>query len=347
MASFRCVVITCAHHFIFTILLQRLNAFSEFRHQHPDVFIDVSRGSTTIRLDGLADDVSEAKDALLAMGVKQESRSLTSIEASVVVGKKGVNINKLVDEHKVTIEVDHSGEEYTVSVIGPNSNVEKAMSAIDELLEANKDVTESVPINGIVRSVLLNNGGGGIKKLQKQVNEKIDEGDGTVFLSIDKNTKADDSMLLVKARRPALLVALEVVYEEVKEIMDAVVTIHIDSFIAPRLIGKGGANIKKLKNQGDGVIIEVDQAGKIQLYGSNEDVEAVKQTIQTVVDENQLERIDCDPSSIKLVYRALIREKHKEINETVPGCDLDDEKSQIVLRGSAEQVSAAASCTVA
>jgi hypothetical protein len=47
------------------------------------------------------------------------------------------------------------------------------------------------------------------------------------------------------------------------------------------------------------------------------------------------------------VYRTLIREKHKEINETIPGCDLDEEKSQIVLRGSAEQVSAAVSCPVA
>lgn len=304
------------------------------------MFVDVSRNTTTVRLEGLAEDVCEAKDALFAMDVKQESRSLTSVEASVVVGKKGVNINKLVDEHKVAIDVGNSGEDFTVSVVGASSNVDTAMSSIDELLELNKDVTELVPIDGIVRSVLLNNGGAGIKKLQKDINEKVNENDGSVFLSVDKSAQKDDSSLLIKARRPALVVASESVNEAVKEIKNSVVTIQIDPYIAPRLIGKGGANIKKMKTQGDGVIIDIDMQGKVELYGSKEDVEVVTQSIQTVINENQVERLDFDPSSISsLMYRALIREKHKEINSIIPGCDLDEETSQVVLRGSVEQVS--------
>lgn len=133
--------------------------------------------------------------------------------------------------------------------------------------------------------------------------------------------------------------ALEALDVAINEIKDSVVTIQIDPFIAPRLIGKGGANIKKMKNQGDGVIIDIDKAGKVELYGSKEDMAVVTQTIQIAIDENHLTRIDCDPKSIKPMFRALIREKNKEINATVSGCDLDEETSQIVLRGSLEQVS--------
>ena len=52
---------------------------------------------------------------------------------------------------------------------------------MEELLELNKDVTESVPEPGMARSILLNKGGAGIKKLQKDVNEKTKESDGAVF----------------------------------------------------------------------------------------------------------------------------------------------------------------------
>lgn len=321
-----------------TTVRQRLNAFSEFRDQHPAVFIDVSRNSTTIRLEGLAEDVAEAKDVLFALDVKQESRALTSIEASVVVGKRGVNINKLVDDHKVAIDVESADDSYTVSVIGPSAMVDAAMASINELLELNKDVTELVAIDSIVRTVLLNNGGVGIKKLQKDINAKLDANDGSIFISVDK-TGQGDSSLLIKGRRTALVVALEALDVAINEIKDSVVTIQIDPFIAPRLIGKGGANIKKMKNQGDGVIIDIDKAGKVELYGSKEDMAVVTQTIQIAIDENHLTRIDCDPKSIKPMFRALIREKNKEINATVSGCDLDEETSQIVLRGSLEQVS--------
>lgn len=290
-------------------------------------------------MEGLAEDVAQAKEALFAMSIKQESRALTSIEASVVVGKKGVNINKLVDDHMVAIDVENNDDSYTVSVIGKSDNVDAAMASIDELLELNKDVTETVPIEGIVRSILLNNGGEVIKKIQKDVNAKVDEKDGSVFLTVEKTVRSsDDSALLVKARRSALVVALEAVFEAIKEIQDSIVTMQIDPYIAPRLIGKGGANIKKMRTHGDGVLIEIDQSGKVELHGSKEDVASVVQTIQTATDENQVKRIDCDPTSIRLVYRALIREKHQEINSTLSGCDLDEETLQIVLRGTLEQM---------
>ncbi len=264
------------------------------------------------------------------MSIKQESRALTSIEASVVVGKKGVNINKLVDDHMVAIDVENNDDSYTVSVIGKSDNVDAAMASIDELLELNKDVTETVPIEGIVRSILLNNGGEVIKKIQKDVNAKVDEKDGSVFLTVEKTVRSsDDSALLVKARRSALVVALEAVFEAIKEIQDSIVTMQIDPYIAPRLIGKGGANIKKMRTHGDGVLIEIDQSGKVELHGSKEDVASVVQTIQTATDENQVKRIDCDPTSIRLVYRALIREKHQEINSTLSGCDLDEPCSRV------------------
>jgi hypothetical protein len=304
------------------------------------VFVDVVRNSTTIHLEGLPEDVSAAKDALLSFDVKQECRSLTSIEAGVIVGKKGININKIIDEHKVTIDVAKSGEEYNVSVAGPASNVDLAMESIGELLDLNKDVTERVHIDPLVKIVFLNNGGAQIKQLQKDINATTKENGGSVFLSIDKDAALKDSSLHVKARRTALVIALEMLDEAIKDIMASVVTIQVDPYVVPRIIGKGGAHIKEMKKQGKGVTIEVDKAGKMQLYGSdNADVEVVVQTIQKVVAENQVERLDFDPSAINLTFRALVRAKSKEINSIVSGMDLDEDTSQIVLRGSVENVS--------
>ena len=334
--AFSCIIITFTHKVPFK---QRVHAFVEFREQHPAVFIDVSRNSTTVHLEGLAEDVFAAKDALFSMNVKQESRSLTSIEAGVVVGKKGVNINQLVDENKVSIDVDSVGEDFKVRVTGPSENVDAAMASIEELLDLNKEVEESVPINAIARSILLNAGGARIKELQKDVNEKTKEVDGIVFLSIEKNARLEDSALIVKGRRTTVASALDVVSKGVKDMMDSVVTIQVGPYVAPRLIGKGGANIKKMKSQGNGVVIEVGTTGKVELYGSDEDVKAVAQSIQTVVDENHEERLDFDPSCIKPMFRALVRDKSKEINAIVSGMDLDEEDSQIVLRGTVENVS--------
>jgi biopolymer transport protein ExbD len=218
--------------------------------------------------------------------------------------------------------------------------VDVAMESIGKLLDLNKEVTEQVHIDPIVKNVFLNNGGVRIKQLQKDINAKTKENLGSVFLSFDKDAALEDSSILVKARRSALEIALEMLDEAIKDIMASVVTIQVDLFIVPRIIGKGGAHIKEMKKQGKGVSIEVDNAGKMQLYGSDHaDVEAVLHTIQKMVEENQVERLDFDLSTIKLTFRALVRAKSKEINSLVSGMDLDEETSQIVLRGSAKKVS--------
>jgi biopolymer transport protein ExbD len=217
------------------------------------------------------------------------------------------------------------------------------MESIGKLLDLNKEVTEQVHIDPIVKNVFLNNGGVRIKQLQKDINAKTKENLGSVFLSFDKDAALEDSSILVKARRSALEIALEMLDEAIKDIMASVVTIQVDLFIVPRIIGKGGAHIKEMKKQGKGVTIEVDKAGKVQLYGSdNADVKAVLRTIQKIGDENQVERLDFpdfDPCAINFVFRALVRAKSKEINSILSAMDLDVETSQIVLRGSAENVS--------
>jgi biopolymer transport protein ExbD len=283
--------------------------------------------------------VDAVEDALVNFDIQQESRSLTSIEAGVIVGRKGVNINQLIDEHMVAIDVTKSGEDYTVTVVGPSSNVEAAVESIVKLLDLNKDVTERIAIDPLVKSVFLKDSGAHIKQLQKDINAKTKEHGGSVLINIDKDAAMQDCNLSVKARRPALVVALEMMDEEIEKIMKSVVTVQVDPHVVPRIIGKSGANIKEMRKQGKGVIIEVDKAGKMQLLGESEDVEAVVQSVDKVVQNNQVERFDCDTSSIHLTFRALVRAKSKEINALVSGMDLDEERSEIVLRGSIENVS--------
>jgi biopolymer transport protein ExbD len=283
--------------------------------------------------------VDSVQNALVNFDIQQESRSLTFIEAGVIVGRKGGNINQLIDEHKVAIDVTKSGEDYSVTVTGPSSNVEAAVESIRDLLDLNKDVTERITIDPLVRNVFLKDSGAHIKQLQKDINAQTKENGGYVFINIDKDAAVQDSNLSIKARRPALAIALKMMDEDIDKIMNSVVTVQVDPEVVPRIIGKSGANIKEMRKQGKGVIIEVDKTGKMQLLGESEDVEAVVQSVDNVVQTNQVERFDCDASSINLTFRALVRAKSKEINALVSGMDLDEENSQIVLRGSVENVS--------
>lgn len=64
-------------------------AFADPHQKYPDVYFDVIRIKSII-LEGLAEDVSAAKDVLLSFDIKQQCLSLTFVETGIVVGNKGI-----------------------------------------------------------------------------------------------------------------------------------------------------------------------------------------------------------------------------------------------------------------
>jgi polyribonucleotide nucleotidyltransferase len=318
--------------------LQRVHALQSFRDRHPDVQVDASRDKGAVSLRGLPEALARAKNDLLSIQLESETRVLIGRQASaILVGKSGSTINRLVEEHQVTIDVSETGDDvFTATVIG--NPVAAAMTEIDAILESNKAISTSITVDSIVRNTLLADAGAPIKALQKSVNEAIKDIGSGIQLSFAKEGK--DHVLVVKGRRAAVLIAKELVVETIAKIQASLVIMTVDPFIIPKIIGKGGETINKLKN-GKVVNIEVDKvSGRILIQSEDEaEVKRVEEAVNDIVAKNQINRITLSASSAKPMFRELVRsEKRDEINQLV-WMGLDDDASAIILRGTRENVS--------
>lgn len=312
---------------------------AEIRKAHPNVQVDAIRDKKIVALRGLPEHVSRARQDLMNLHLTKKSRTVSGKESAIVVGKGGSSINKLVESHEVSIDVDACGDDmFTVAVVGPAERVESALEEIDEILRANKDVVFDLNVDQVVRNTMLSDSGAPIKKLQKDVNEQV-TGKGLIMLSFNKDASGDQATLLIKGRLAAVTEAKDLVEAAVQKVKDSLITINVDSFVVPKLIGKGGETIKKIRG-GNNVTVEVDKAAGRVVIHSPDDAEAqrVAAEINALLEENQLRRIDYDPALVRKIFMDL-RFKHKtEIAELV-WMGLDDDASQIVLRGTAENVS--------
>jgi hypothetical protein len=310
---------------------------ADFKMMHPFVQIEASREKGLITLRGPPEDVKRCQHDLMTFVLQKETRILVGRESSFIVGKGGATINRLVESHKVIIDVTETGEDvFTCTVAGPS--VDSAVAEIDSILNANKEVTECIHVDAIMRNTLLTDSGAPIKLLQKNVNDAVKEfAAGVIQLNFSKE---DRSSLVVKGRYIAMETAKKVINEFLEKIQASLVVIDVDPFAITQLIGKGGETIKKIK--GDGVVnIEVDKTlGRVTIQSQDdEEVKRVESEIKRILDENKIVRIPVSCS--RLVFRELLRsDKKDEINSKV-WMGLDEDNSTIVLRGTQENVSRA------
>ena len=312
---------------------------TDFRNHHTDVQIEASRDKGVISLRGPPDAVQLCKNELLHFTLKSETRILVGRESAIVVGRSGATINRLVESHRVTIDVSETGEDvFTCTIIGPT--VDAAVAEIDAIIQANKDVTQEVVVDQIVRNTLLTDNGIPIKHLQKQVNDAVkDIAGGGVQLTFSKGDSSNvKSVLIIKGRQAVMETAKEMVLEFLVKVQASLVTIDVDPFIVAKIIGKGGEIIKKLKN-GKVVNIEVDKVlGRVVIQSQDDcEVKRVEAEVRSIMAENQIVRIQLPAA--RSMFRDLVRsDKKDEINALV-WMGLDDDTSSIVLRGTRENVS--------
>jgi polyribonucleotide nucleotidyltransferase len=298
--------------------------------------LQVELRDSKVQLRGPPEHVRLAKLDLEQMKLEQETRILVGKESGILVGKQGSTIQALEEKHQVTIDISETGEDvYTCTIVGPS--VASAVEAVDALLQANQDFSVEILVDPIVRNTLLTDSGAPIKKLQKEVNEKVKI--GMIQLTFVKD-EDDKHALVVKGRRAAVELAKALVSDEIARIEASLVTINVDPLIIPKIIGKGGETIKKLK--GDGAVnIDVDKTlGKVLIQSTSlEQVKRVEEEINQLLEENRLAKIELNPATAKTLYRELSRStKREEINK-LAWMGLDDDSSTIIVRGTQENVS--------
>jgi hypothetical protein len=178
-------------------------------------------------------------------------------------------------------------------------------------------------------------GGVPIKQMQKTINDKTRDHGGSVLLSFGEKGR-----LKMRGRRAAIDSALPIVQETITFLEASVVTVDLDPEIVPRVIGRGGSNIRELQKEYKGVVVEIENSGKAFIHGSDTaSVEAIQRRLQEIAASNQLCKIDCPSGSFRIIYRDLMKAKGDELKAILSSVDMDESSCQILLRGSPENVS--------
>ena len=315
----------------------------EMKEAHPDVHFDVNRRNKTIPMRGMPEDIAKVKSAMIDLGVIQQEKEVTPAEAQIIIGKKGSNIEQITAQYNIAIEVEKGEDASNLIVVGPESEVEAAMKAIESLVADNAEATKTIPCGRAVAQAFLTANGFRVKELSKKINESTEaQNTGRVNLSFDKTT-GDNVNLLIKGKNSAMGTAVAMVGEAIREIDTDTVRIMADTHAVPQIIGKGGENIKKLK-EGRKINIEVDKkTGEIAINGlDKEEVAEAEKMVLAIIAENKVVKIPVDPSIVDSQYRDLIRSKTRQEIKDLARLDLDKAESKILLRGPAENVEKAA-----
>jgi len=329
---------------------KRTAAVLKLQSLYPKVHFDLSRQDFMINLRGKPEQVALVKDNILGINVEMETMKLEGRETALVLGKQGVTVKQLVEEHNVAIDVNKERGDKDASfvkIVGTLMNVASAKAAIQDILFNNEEVEVSIIVDALTRHKLLSDSGLLMKKLQEEVKGRCDH--NNTMMNFEKLSKEDvksssTSTLFIKAPRIGIDSATEVVKTRVESYESDIFTMEVDVALIPLIIGKKGETINKLRSLGLGAEIHVEKTtGEIKILGSDEATMAIKNAINEIVANNQIINVAIDESMLGLVFG----HQGKELKEEIQALDVSmtngSSRKYIKLRGQIEKITEAAS----
>jgi polyribonucleotide nucleotidyltransferase len=340
-------------------------ALTQLRERHPSIYVSFPRSAVDetdvptvqqVRVRGIRTDIAAFQCDLMNIECISTDLHVSSRDAGLLVGKGGSTIADLVKAHQATINLQRptkNGENNIatvdvstkVTISGPPANVEAAKVVIEAMIEMNKDLEELVPLDLIVKAVLLLNNGAGVQAIQKLANVASRElcGDSP---NSNVSINVNDADLVVKGKSNVLKVSMKHVHDEVERIMSLSKRITIDKFAIPVLIGKGGQGIKDLKEGTKTVYLNVNrEVGEIEICGlDEEELNKVVQAVSIAINDNQVHRLRVElddtrsANSFSDQFRKLSRSAVMKQLKDLVFIMADDSTNELVLRGKPENL---------
>lgn len=220
-------------------------------------------GGGLIVISGTASAVSAAEARLREIIAGHQERIVALPDPGLVgeiVGKAGANIKALQEELKVEIDVDKAA--LSLRLTGAPDALDAATVKLQALFEkfAREHATMFVDRNLIPQ--VIGKGGATIKALQEETGAQI-------------KTETNSGELRISGPEEAIAKAKAKLAEMLK-LDQASDTLTLDTAALSRLIGKGGANLRRLQ-EAHSVAISVDPAtGVFTLRGDSEGIAAAK-----------------------------------------------------------------------
>ena len=307
------------------------------QNKHPDVHIALPRNQAKLVMRGAPEEIVRVTDDIEKIDVVEKTFVVSSQEAAYIIGRKGETIERLTEQYQIVIQVGKpSGEESSITVFGLSSNLQIGLAAILELTADAREGAEIIPIDPVVRNLLLKDQGAVMKEIHQKASEKAREAGGLVKLRVDANS------VIIRGKSMVVQATKDTVETEIGRIEGLLVKMSIDKSVVPEIIGKGGENLKAL-TQGTSVNIEFDKVvGTLTIVGSKEEeIRNVKAAIDQVIGVNQVARIALAQSLFKRQVGGLLRQIGAQIRAIPCQIQCDDDDFAIILRGEQEKINEA------
>jgi transcription antitermination factor NusA-like protein len=259
-----------------------------------------------------------------------------------IIGKAGSNINRIKDEMEVVINIEEKDGLNTIRVEGSPEGVKKAQRELLDMIEKleNEKEKDAIIDHRLFRSIIGSKG----SKI-REIREKFNQ----VVITFPNPSEKSD---IVKIRGPKNDV--EQCYKHlmklVKELQESSFLMEVPIFkqFHKFIIGKGGANIKKIRDETQTEIdlpAEGDKNEVIVITGKKENVQEARDRIQKI--QNELANIVTEEIQIPpKYYNSMIGAGGKLISAIMEECGgvsikfptAESKSDKVTIRGPKDDV---------
>uniref|UniRef100_A0A3Q0RAW3 Vigilin n=1 Tax=Amphilophus citrinellus TaxID=61819 RepID=A0A3Q0RAW3_AMPCI len=322
---------------------------AKITQQMPKVHIEFTEGEDKITLEGPTKDVQMVQSQIEAIVTDLVNR-MDYAEISVdpkfhrhLIGKGGVNINRIKEVHKVTVRIPPDNEKSNlIRIEGDPQGVQEAKKELLELASRmENERTKDLIIEQRFHRAIIGQKGEKIK----EVRDKFPE----VIINFPDPAQKSD---IVQLRGPRTEVekCSKFMQKMVAEMVENSYSVSVPIFkqFHRNIIGKGGSNIKKIREETNTKIdlpAENSNSEMIVITGKKANCEAAKSRILAI--QKELANItEVDVSIPSKLHNSLIGSKGRLVRSIMEECGgvhihFPTEGSgidKVTIRGPAEEV---------
>lgn len=296
---------------------------AKITQQMPKVHIEFTEGEDKITLEGPTEDVNVAQEQIEAM-VKDLINRMDYVEINVdhkfhrhLIGKSGANINRIKDQYKVSVRIPPDSEKSNlIRIEGDPQGVQQAKRELLELASRmENERTKDLIIEQRFHRTIIGQKGERIREIRDKFPE--------VIINFPDPAQKSD---IVQLRGPKNEVEKCTKYMQ-KMVADLVensysISVPIFKQFHKNIIGKGGANIKKIREESNTKIdlpAENSNSETIIITGKRANCEAARSRILSI--QKDLANIaELEVSIPAKLHNSLIGTKGRLIRSIMEEC---------------------------
>ncbi|CAO2625527.1 Hdlbp [Lemmus lemmus] len=296
---------------------------AKITQQMPKVHIEFTEGEDKITLEGPTEDVSAAQEQIEGM-VKDLINRMDYVEINIdhkfhrhLIGKSGANINRIKDQYKVSVRIPPDSEKSNlIRIEGDPQGVQQAKRELLELASRmENERTKDLIIEQRFHRTIIGQKGERIREIRDKFPE--------VIINFPDPAQKSD---IVQLRGPKNEVEKCTKYMQ-KMVADLVensysISVPIFKQFHKNIIGKGGANIKKIREESNTKIdlpAENSNSETIVITGKRANCEAARSRILSI--QKDLANIaEVEVSIPAKLHNSLIGTKGRLIRSIMEEC---------------------------